>query len=231
MHPTNGDVYISDGYGNSRVHRYDSEGIHIQSWGEPGALDGQFSLPHNICLNGDTIVVADRENFRLQVFSLTGEFLGQKHMHRPIAISNGRPGDPNIYVAEAGPPPVQEGVRNLGRRVAVLNSGPRRDRRVRRCTRRPASQPTASTARSSHRLHRRSLRSRSLLHRLRISADTTTRGSKPTQMGKDGMSLHASVPSSRHDDGGAPSTRTSSRSGSPVAVAKRVLNRSLPSIT
>lgn len=121
VHPTNGDVYISDGYGNSRVHRYDSEGIHIQSWGEPGALDGQFSLPHNICLNGDTVLVADRENFRIQVFSLTGEFLGQKHMHRPIAIANGRPGDPNIYVAEAGPPPVQEGVRNLGRRVAVLD--------------------------------------------------------------------------------------------------------------
>ena len=121
VHPENRDIYISDGYGNSRVHRYDAEGNHIQSWGTPGALDGQFSLPHNICLNGDTVVVADRENFRLQVFSLEGDFLGQKHMHRPIAISNGRPDDPNLYVAEAGPPPVQEGVRNLGRRVAVLD--------------------------------------------------------------------------------------------------------------
>ena len=122
VHPRTGDVYISDGYGNSRVHRYNLDGNYIQSWGTPGALDGQFSLPHNICLNGDTVVVADRENFRLQVFSLTGEFLGQKHMHRPIAIANGRPGDNKIYVAEAGPPPVQEGVRNLGRRVVVLDS-------------------------------------------------------------------------------------------------------------
>ena len=121
VHPKNRDIYISDGYGNSRVHRYDAEGNHIQSWGAPGALDGQFSLPHNICLNGDTVVVADRENFRLQVFSLTGDYLGQKHMHRPIAISNGRQDDPNLYVAEAGPPPVQEGVRNLGRRVVVLD--------------------------------------------------------------------------------------------------------------
>ena len=122
VHPESRDIFITDGYGNSRVHKYDSDGNHIKSWGSPGALDGQFSLPHNICLLGnDKLVVADRENFRIQVFSLDGEYLGQKHMHRPIACSNGRAGDDRIYVAEAGAPPVQKGVRNLGNRVVVLD--------------------------------------------------------------------------------------------------------------
>lgn len=123
VHPDSGDIFISDGYGNSRVHKYDADGNYIKSWGEPGALDGQFSLPHNICMLGrDKIVVADRENFRLQIFSLDGDYLGQKHSHRPIAVANGRDDDYRIYVAEAGPPPVQEGVRNLGRRVVVFDS-------------------------------------------------------------------------------------------------------------
>ena len=122
VHPDNGDVFISDGYGNSRVHKYDSDGNHIKSWGEPGWMDGQFSLPHNLCLLGDDrIVVCDRENFRLQVFSLDGEYVGQKHMHRPIASSNGRGADECIYVAEAGAPAVQKGVRNLGNCVVVLD--------------------------------------------------------------------------------------------------------------
>ena len=86
-------------------------------------MDGQFSLPHNICLlEGDKIVVADRENFRIQIFGLDGEYLGQKHMHRPIACANGRAGDDRIYVAEAGAPAVQAGVRDLGQRVVVLDT-------------------------------------------------------------------------------------------------------------
>ena len=70
---------------------------------------------------------------------------------------------------------------------------PRRDRPVRRRTRRPAPQPTASTTRTSHRLHRRSLRSRGLLHSLRISANTTKRGSKPPKVGKDGIDVRSQI--------------------------------------
>ncbi|GIT58275.1 MAG: hypothetical protein Ct9H300mP19_02230 [Dehalococcoidia bacterium] len=42
IHPDSGDLFISDGYGNSRVHRYDSDGNYIKSWGEPGSLPGPF---------------------------------------------------------------------------------------------------------------------------------------------------------------------------------------------
>jgi sugar lactone lactonase YvrE len=123
VHPKSGDIFISDGYGNSRVHKFDSEGNHIKSWGDPGWMDGQFSLPHNICLLGDDkLIVADRENFRIQLFTLDGEYVGQKHMHRPIACGNSSTGDGLIFVAEAGAPAVQKGVRNLGNCVVVFDA-------------------------------------------------------------------------------------------------------------
>lgn len=122
INPATGDLFISDGYGNSRVHRYDSDGTHIMSWGEPGSREGQFSLPHNIAMNGtDMVTVCDRENFRLQTFTTDGEYVSQVHAHRPMAMTDGKGTDTNLYVAEAGPPPVQEGVRGLGLRVVVMD--------------------------------------------------------------------------------------------------------------
>ncbi len=122
VHPKTGDVFVSDGYGNSRVHRFTSKGKHLLSWGNPGSLPGEFSLPHNICLIGDDrVAVCDRENFRVQVFTLDGKYVEQWHMHRPIAIFAGKGADTNTYVGEAGAPPVQAGVPNLGLRVAVVN--------------------------------------------------------------------------------------------------------------
>jgi len=122
VNPANGDIYVSDGYRNSRVHRFDGGGRHIQSWGEPGADPGQFSLPHNIAMFGeDAVIVADRENHRVQVFSLEGEFRMQWHVHHAVAVAGGRGADTSVYVAEQGPPPVQFGVPNLGHRVSIYN--------------------------------------------------------------------------------------------------------------
>ena len=122
VHPKTGDVFVSDGYGNSRVHRFDRKGKHLLSWGKPGSLPGEFSLPHNLCLLGDDrIVVCDRENFRLQIFTLDGQSVAQWHAHRPIAIFAGSGADTNLYLGEAGAPPVQAGVPGLGLRVIVLD--------------------------------------------------------------------------------------------------------------
>lgn len=72
----NGDLYITDGYGNARVHRFTATGDLIQSWGEPGDQPGQFNLPHNAWVHTDgRVFVCDRENFRVQIFSATGELL------------------------------------------------------------------------------------------------------------------------------------------------------------
>ncbi len=122
INSSTGDLFVTDGYGNSRVHRYDSDGKYILSWGESGSLNGQFSLPHNIAMNGtDRVTVCDRENFRLQTFTTDGEYVEQIHMHRPMAITDGKGDDTNLYVAEAGAPPVQDGVRRLGQRVVVMD--------------------------------------------------------------------------------------------------------------
>ena len=122
VNPANGDIFVSDGYRNSRVHRFDSAGRHILSWGEPGADPGQFSLPHNIDMFGnDAVIIADRENHRVQVFSLTGEFRKEWHVHHAVAVASGCGDDTNVYVAEQGPPPVQTGVPNLGHRVSVYD--------------------------------------------------------------------------------------------------------------
>lgn len=73
----NGDLYITDGYGNARVHRFSAEGALIESWGEPGDQPGQFNLPHSIWIHTDgRMFVCDRENSRVQIFSQSGEYLG-----------------------------------------------------------------------------------------------------------------------------------------------------------
>jgi DNA-binding beta-propeller fold protein YncE len=118
-----GEVFITDGYGNSRVHRFSPEGELISSFGESGTANGQFSLPHNLALLDDEeIVVCDRENHRVQVFSLEGEFHREWRAHKAVAVEvMGSGADAQIYVAEQGPPPVQQGVARLGNRIDVFS--------------------------------------------------------------------------------------------------------------
>ncbi len=71
-----GNTYISDGYINSRVAKYDANGDWVKSWGERGTGPGQFRLPHAIAVdNQDRIYVGDRSNRRIQVFDADGTFL------------------------------------------------------------------------------------------------------------------------------------------------------------
>ena len=83
----NGDIYVSDGYGNARIHRFSSAGELIESWGELGSGPGQFNVPHGVWVADDRVFVADRENDRVQIFSLGGEFLEiWDHVQRPTDI-------------------------------------------------------------------------------------------------------------------------------------------------
>src|SRR3989442_1329666 len=86
--PKSGDVYVSDGYGNSRVHKYDPTGRHLHSWGAPGTDPGCFNVPHNLATDADGLVyVADRENHRVQVFDGKGQYLAQlSNLHRPCGL-------------------------------------------------------------------------------------------------------------------------------------------------
>jgi DNA-binding beta-propeller fold protein YncE len=73
-----GDIYVSDGYGNARVHQFSPTGQLKRSWGEPGLGPGQFYLPHGIAVDADgRVFVCDRESDRIQIFSPDGEFLSE----------------------------------------------------------------------------------------------------------------------------------------------------------
>jgi NHL repeat len=98
--PVSGDVYITDGYGNSRVHRYAPDGRHIVSWGEAGVGPGQFQIPHNVVVDADEAVfVNDRENSRVQVFDQNGNLQEiWPYLYRPQALAMDRNG--LIYVGE-----------------------------------------------------------------------------------------------------------------------------------
>lgn len=122
VHAPTGDVFVADGYGNSHIHKYSAEGRHLRSWGGTGDGPGQLSNPHSLCLLGDdTLVVCDRENYRLQFFDLDGNLLDQWHTFMPSAIRT-RPGDPNLYLAQLPPPAKYLHVmESLGRCIQVIS--------------------------------------------------------------------------------------------------------------
>jgi DNA-binding beta-propeller fold protein YncE len=95
-----GDLYVSDGYGNARVHRFSSKGELLQSWGEPGTGEGQFNTPHGIWVHPDgRVFVADRENDRVQIFSPDGEYLSMwTDIQRPTQVYMDARG--RVYVSE-----------------------------------------------------------------------------------------------------------------------------------
>jgi DNA-binding beta-propeller fold protein YncE len=97
-----GALYVTDGYGNARVHKFTPDGRLLFSWGEPGSGPGQFNLPHGIALDREgRVYVADRENSRIQVFSPAGQFLTEwTNVARPMQVFIDR--QENVFVVETG---------------------------------------------------------------------------------------------------------------------------------
>lgn len=95
-----GEIYVSDGYGNARVHRFTADGTLIQSWGEPGSGPGQFRLPHGIAISPDNrVFVTDRENDRIHIYTREGQLLEMwTHLQRPTDIAFDSEG--RVYVSE-----------------------------------------------------------------------------------------------------------------------------------
>ena len=97
----NGDLFVSDGYANSRVHKFSPEGRLLHSWGRPGKRGpGEFHIPHGIWVHWDgRVMVCDRENNRIQLFTDDGEYLGMwTDLARPCDIFVDHDGI--VYVVE-----------------------------------------------------------------------------------------------------------------------------------
>jgi streptogramin lyase len=83
---SDGNIYISDGYINARVAKYDKNGDWVKSWGAHGTGPGEFNTPHAIVVDrNNQIYVGDRGNRRIQVFDTDGKFLRQFTIDVPPA--------------------------------------------------------------------------------------------------------------------------------------------------
>jgi DNA-binding beta-propeller fold protein YncE len=84
-----GEIYVADGYGNSRVVKFTKSGEFIKAWGTRGDGPGEFNLPHAIAVDQQgRVYVGDRENYRMQVFDEDGKFLAQwNHVGSPWGIA------------------------------------------------------------------------------------------------------------------------------------------------
>jgi peptidylamidoglycolate lyase len=113
-----GSVYVSDGYDNTRVIKFDSSGTFKMQWGSPGNQSGEFDLPHGISASNNRIYVADRGNSRVQVFDNKGTYISEwkdEQVGRPygVAVSN----DEQVFIIDGGDQPD-----NTRSRVVILDT-------------------------------------------------------------------------------------------------------------
>ena len=110
-----GDLYVTDGYRNARVHRFAADGHLRASWGQGGkTAPSHFHLPHSLIVDQDNrVYVCDRENNRIQVFAADGQFITMwTELRRPLDISMDRDGI--LYISEGG-------VSGLSPRISLMD--------------------------------------------------------------------------------------------------------------
>ena len=104
-----GNIFISDGYINSRVAKFDKTGKWVKQWGDRGTQQGQFNTPHSIAADAKgNIYVADRGNRRIQVFDPDGNFQRTITIDVPVPPDvqpwMGRMPAPDAAVRQSGAP-------------------------------------------------------------------------------------------------------------------------------
>ncbi len=98
-----GEIYVSDGYGNARIHKFSANGKLLLSWGEPGKGPGQFIVPHAVAVDKKgRVLVADRHNNRIQIFDANGKYLTEwGNLNLPTSIFIDK--QDAVYVSELMP--------------------------------------------------------------------------------------------------------------------------------
>ena len=101
-----GNTYVADGFGNSRVAKFDKNGKFVKSWGSRGSEPGQFNMVHGIVVDAQgNVYVADSANKRIQVFDSEGTFKTQfTNIGSPAALCI-TPGPRQVlYSSNSNPP-------------------------------------------------------------------------------------------------------------------------------
>jgi sugar lactone lactonase YvrE len=101
-----GNIYVADGQGNSRVAKFDKDGKYIKSWGQKGSGQGQFDNVRSIAIDAqNNVYVADGNNHRVQVFDANGTFKSQiGGIDNPQAICITPGANQVLYVSNSNPP-------------------------------------------------------------------------------------------------------------------------------
>ena len=101
-----GNIYVADGYGNSRIAKFDKSGKFVKSFGSTGTATGQFRTVHGIAIDAQgNVYVADSGNRRIQVFDGEGTFKTQyANVGAPAAICISGGAHPYLYSSNSNPP-------------------------------------------------------------------------------------------------------------------------------
>lgn len=88
------EIYVSDGYGNSRIVKFSSDGRYLTAWGKKGKAAGEFDAPHSLAIDAQgQVYVGDRENYRVQIFDPNGKFISEwTHLGSPWGLYLGSDG-------------------------------------------------------------------------------------------------------------------------------------------
>src|SRR5882724_274383 len=101
---SDGSIFVSDGYGNSRIAKFSADGQFLLEWGRKGSGPGEFNTPHSVVVDSHgQVYVADRGNSRIQVFDAQGQFLhswNSAGLGRPWGLALGP--DNLLYVVDGG---------------------------------------------------------------------------------------------------------------------------------
>ena len=101
----NGDIYVSDGYGNFRVAQFTAQGKFIRAWGQKGSGPSEFEIPHAVAIDRQGLLyISDRGNSRVQIFDARGKYLREwknlAALGRPWALAFAPNG--NIFLVDGG---------------------------------------------------------------------------------------------------------------------------------
>jgi DNA-binding beta-propeller fold protein YncE len=116
-----GNIYVADGEGNSRVLKFNKFGNKLLGWGMKGGGPGQFDLPHSIAIDGEVVYVGDRENARIQIFDLNGRYLREWKLGHPFGLFITP--DHFIYMSDAIASRILK-INQEGKAVGVLDGPP-----------------------------------------------------------------------------------------------------------